>query len=314
MEGFHHVLPPPRFHHLHLRSTDPTTAIDFYTRLFPSSTSGSWGGFPALLSPNDAMILFEQVDAPAARTPQSAIWHFGWHVTDCRATVAAFDARPEVKTQPLYSGIDDGFVLLSSDTWFRTGDLLGVTRERIAELRKAKTPPPGGPGFAYFKGPDDALFEIAGDHSQERFNHVHMWQEDPLCAQLWYQKHFGVPSRASFGDVTVSESDCKVPRTNERTFPALNREGMYRAPRGGVTFGDVDVMWYPNQGDAPLGPSAGQQQDHLALSVDDLDAWITKLHAEGVTLLSDIYPLANTRAVMLEGPSREGLELVETAR
>jgi hypothetical protein len=257
------------------------------------------------------MILFDKVDEPPTNTPQSAIWHFGWHVTDCRATVAAFDAREEVATQPLYTGVDDGYVLLSSDTWFRNGDLLGVTRAQIAELRAKGTSAPGGPGFAYFKGPEGALFEIAGDYPDERFNHIHMWQDDPLCAQLWYEKHFNAAPRASFGEVTVTETTCKTPRATDRTFPALKLEGMYRAPRGGVTFGDVDLIWYANQGDAPLGSSLGQFQDHLALSVGDLDAWIAKLRNEEVTFLSDIYPLGETRAVMIEGPSREGLELVE---
>jgi catechol 2,3-dioxygenase-like lactoylglutathione lyase family enzyme len=305
------MLPTPRFHHLHLRSTDPAAAIGFYARQFPSATSGTWGGSPALLSPNEAMILFDKVDDPPTTTPQSAIWHFGWHVTDCRASVATFDTRAEVETQPLYTGVEDGSVSLSSDTWFRSGDLLGVTRMQIAELRAAATPPPGGPGFTYFQGPDGALFEIAGDYQQERFNHIHMWQEDPLCAQLWYQKHFNAPARASFGDVAVSEIDCKVARATERTFPALNRQGMYRAPRGGVTFGDVDVIWYPNQGESPLESSLGQLQDHFALSVADLDAWVVKLSAEGVVFLSDVYALGDTRAVMIEGPSREALELVE---
>ena len=85
---------------------------------------------------------------------------------------------------------------------------------------------------------------------------------------------------------------------------------VFRAPRGGVTFGDVDLIWYPNQGESPLASSLGQFQDHLALSVTDLDAWIAKLKSEDVTFLSDVYPLGDTRAVMLEGPSREGLELV----
>lgn len=212
---------------------------------------------------------------------------------------------------PLYTGVDDGFVLLSSDTWFRNGGLLGVTKARIDELRASGTPVPGGPGFAYFEGPDDALVEIAGDYGEERFNHIHMWQDDPLCAQLWYQKHFNVAPRASFGEVSVTEKTCKVPRATDRTFPALKPEGMYRAPRGGVTFGDVDLIWYANQGEAPLQSSLGQLQDHLALSVGDLDAWIAKLRGEDVVFLSDIYPLGDTRAIMVEGPSREGLELVE---
>jgi 4-hydroxyphenylpyruvate dioxygenase-like putative hemolysin len=52
-------------------------------------------------------------------------------------------------------------------------------------------------------------------------------------------------------------------------------------------------------------------QDHIAFSVADLDAWVSKLRDEGVTFLEPPYPLGDTRAVLIEGPSREALELVE---
>ena len=71
------------------------------------------------------------------------------------------------------------------------------------------------------------------------------------------------------------------------------------------------MMWYANQGDRPLANSRGQLQDHIALSVANLDAWMDKLRAEGVKLLEEPYPLGGTRAIMIEGPSREALELVE---
>jgi hypothetical protein len=51
--------------------------------------------------------------------------------------------------------------------------------------------------------------------------------------------------------------------------------------------------------------------DHVALSVTDLDAWVAKLRGEGVTFLAEPYQLGDTRAVMIEGPSREAIELVE---
>ncbi len=52
-------------------------------------------------------------------------------------------------------------------------------------------------GFAYMSGgPEGALFEIAGDYPAERFNHVHMWHDDPFCALLWYKKHLNAPVRA----------------------------------------------------------------------------------------------------------------------
>jgi hypothetical protein len=56
------MLPAPGFHHLHLNSVDPDSAIDFYTRQFPSTSKGSWGGFAALGSPNDVLVLFTKVD------------------------------------------------------------------------------------------------------------------------------------------------------------------------------------------------------------------------------------------------------------
>jgi 4-hydroxyphenylpyruvate dioxygenase-like putative hemolysin len=65
------------------------------------------------------------------------------------------------------------------------------------------------------------------------------------------------------------------------------------------------------QGDEPLVSSRGQVYDHIALSVTDLDAWVAKLRGEGVAFLTEPYQLGNTRAIMIEGPSREALELVE---
>ena len=53
--------------------------------------------------------------------------------------------------------------------------------------------------------------------------------------------------------------------------------------------------------------------DHIALSVTDLDAWVAKLRSEGVTFLEEPYRLGDTRAMMIEGPTREALELVDIA-
>ncbi|MBV8507215.1 MAG: hypothetical protein JOZ11_15575 [Alphaproteobacteria bacterium] len=305
------MLPTPKFHHLHLNSTDPDAAIAFYTRQFPSTSKGSWGGFPALRSPNDVMVLFTKLDTPPISEPQSALWHFGWHVTDSRSSLETFKTRREVELLPLYTGEEGGSVLISSDTWPGQGGVLGLTKAQIAEARQKNFGPAGGGGFAYMKGPDDALVEYAGDHPAERFNHVHLYQEDPLCAQLWYQKHLNAPPRPGWGGAPVTEADCKVPRGADRTWPALNREGMFRSPRAGIEFGDVALIWYANQGDRPLVGSRGQLQDHIAVSVTDLDAWIDKLRSEGVTFLEQPYKLGDTRAVMIEGPSREALELIE---
>jgi catechol 2,3-dioxygenase-like lactoylglutathione lyase family enzyme len=302
------MLPAPGFHHLHLNSVDPDAAIAFYARQFPTTSKSSWAGLPALKSPNNVLVLFSKVETAPSTTPQSAIWHFGWHVTDVRKTLDTYKSRAEVKLLPLYTSDEGGSVLISSDTWPGTGGVLGLTKAQIAEARAKGTKPAGGGGFAYLQGPDGAIVEYAGNRPAERFNHVHMWQEDPFCAQLWYQKHLNArvpPERVS-----------ATPRTEanwgpDRTWPALEPEGTFRTPTSGVEFGDVSMNWYMRQGDKPLAGTRGQLYDHVALSVADLDAWIAKLRGEGVKFLGEPYKLGDTRAVMIEGPSREALELVE---
>jgi len=300
------MLPTPGFHHLHLNSADPDAAIGFYTRQFPSTSKGTWAGLPALLSPNNVMVLFNKVDKPPAMTPPSAIWHFGWHVPDVRRRIEEYKTRPEVKLLPLYLPDDDGSVLINSDTWpAPKGAAPGLTRAQIAEAKANNAQPAGGGGFAYMEGPEGALVEYVGNHPAERFDHVHLWQEDPIGALAWYRTHLNAPVRPGF------TPPAETGRGTERSWPALNKEGMFREPRAGVSFGDVVLTWYANQWDTPLVPSRGQLQDHIAFSVSDFDAWVVKLRDEGVTFLEQPYRLGDTRAVMIEGPSKEALELVE---
>ena len=71
------------------------------------------------------------------------------------------------------------------------------------------------------------------------------------------------------------------------------------------------MNWYINQTGKPLAPTLGRLMDHVSLSVDDLDAWILKLKGEGVVFLRQSYRIGATRAVMIEGPSHEAIELME---
>ena len=308
------MLPAPGFHHLHLNSVDPDAAIDFYARQFPTSARASWGGLPALASPNDVLVLFTRVATPPATSPQTAIWHFGWHVTDTRARLESYESRLDVRLLPLYTTEEGGSVFISSDTWPSTGATPGLTKAQIAEARAKGVQPTRTGGFGYMQGPDNALVEYAGNHPAERFNHVHLYQEEPFCAQLWYQTHLNAPVfRGRASATPVTESTCKVPRGSERSWPALERQGMFRSPTAAVVFGDVALPWYMRQGDRPLVSTRGHLYDHIALSVADLDAWVAKLRSEGVRFLEKPYELGDTRAVMIEGPSREALELVEVA-
>jgi catechol 2,3-dioxygenase-like lactoylglutathione lyase family enzyme len=308
------MLPAPGFHHLHLNSLNPDAAIDFYVRLFPRSAKRTWGGVPALSAPNDVLMLFTKVATAPPTSPQTALWHFGWHVTDTHASLDTYKGRPDVTLLPLYTTDEGGSVFVSSDTWPSVNRTPGLTKAQIAAAKANGVQPTRTGGFGYMKGPDNALVEYAGNHPAERFNHVHLFHDDPFCAQLWYQTHLNaavVAGRTS--ETPLTEATCKVPRGPDRSWPALEREGMVRAPSAAVVFGDVAFPSYMRQDDRPLVSSRGHLYDHIALSVTDLDAWVAKLRGEGVRFLEDPYKLGDTRAVMIEGPSREALELVEIA-
>ena len=72
-------------------------------RQFPTSAKANWGGLPALAAPNDVLVLFSRVATAAATSPQTAVWHFGWHVTDARASLESYTRRPDVTLLPLYT-------------------------------------------------------------------------------------------------------------------------------------------------------------------------------------------------------------------
>jgi len=237
------------------------------------------------------------------------MWHFGWHAVDSRASLEKYRKRDGLNLLPLHTGDGERAVLISSDTWPGTGGVLGRTTAQVADAKASGVDPTRTGGFAYMQGPDNALVEYAGDHPAERFNHVHMFQEDPLCAEVWYQQHLDAAMLRS--PAAWTEANCKVPRGPDRTFPALESDGLFRTPSGGVTFGDVALPWYMRQGDKPLVSPRGQLYDHFALGVTDLDAWIDKLAKEGIGVVEGPYKLGDTRAAMITGPSQEAIELVE---
>jgi catechol 2,3-dioxygenase-like lactoylglutathione lyase family enzyme len=307
------ALEAPVFHHLHLNATDPEAAIAFYTRQFPSTSKTMFAGAPALASPNNVLVLFNRVSAPPPTAPQSAFWHFGWHVTDVRKSLETYQQRgSEVKLLPLYTTDEGGFVYVSSDTWPGTGGVLGLTKTQIDEAKKANVQPRGGAGFAYMAGPDGAIVEYQGNMPVERFNHVHMYHEEPACADLWYRTHLNAPAGGrGRGGPPVTEATCARERGG-RTWPALEPEGMVRVPSGSTSFGDVSLFSYSNPSPRPLAGTQGQLMDHIALRVAGLDAWVDKLRREGVRILKAPYTLGDDRAVMIEGPSREAIELVES--
>src|SRR5215468_873641 len=152
------------FHHVHLNSTDPSKAIDFYTRTFDVTKKLRFAGFDGVQS-EKIYLLFYKVNFPPATSPDSAIWHFGWGSM-------AMDADYQKH--------------LSNGVTFHTP----ITRLGSGLL------------FAYMKAPDGALVEINTSNTRA-FIHVHLYSDAPLCAAEWYIKHLGASGRSQRGPCEV---------------------------------------------------------------------------------------------------------------
>ncbi|MCX7282066.1 MAG: VOC family protein [Alphaproteobacteria bacterium] len=301
------ALVPPHFHHLALNSTDPEAAIAFYGKQFPTTSRTNWEGQPALLSPSHVMVVFQKVRvAPPADPEATAYWHFGWSAADSRVSLETFRARNLLV--PFYTGEAGNFVGISSDTYPYPPGVPGRTRAQLEEAAAQKLESRRIGGNGYIAGPDRAIIEFTGN-APERFDHVHMWQDEPICAQLWYMTHLLATPRRGSGP--ISEDSCKVARGAEPSWPSLDKKGTYRSPTGGVSFDDVAMNWYMNQTEKPLAPTTGHLIDHVSLGVADLGAWIAKLKGEGVVFLKPLYRIGSTLAVMIQGPSHEAIELME---
>ncbi|GAC1313421.1 MAG: hypothetical protein NVSMB2_01300 [Chloroflexota bacterium] len=65
---------------------------------------------------------------------------------------------------PLFSGDGDRTVLISSDTWPGAHGVLGRTPSDIEEAKATGLEPTRSGGFAYMRGPDNAIVEYAGNY------------------------------------------------------------------------------------------------------------------------------------------------------
>ncbi|MFN0112353.1 MAG: VOC family protein [Blastocatellia bacterium] len=149
--------PPTTFHHLHLNSTEPESAIKFYLKTFDVTKPAQLAGFPAIQSEN-TFLLFDKVKQAPATAPDSAIWHFGWGSTAMELDYERHKAN----------GIE-----------FATP---------LTRLNPSLQ-------FAYLKAPDGALVEI-NTSTTRAFIHTHLYSAAPLCAADWYVKHLGAVSRS----------------------------------------------------------------------------------------------------------------------
>jgi len=301
---------PMHVHHVHVNSMNPKAAADYYPKPFAASaTRTTFNGEEAVRTGN-VYLLFTKVNTPPQTEltgPQTSVWHFGWNTPDSRKYDERFRAMG-LEIAQMWDAADGKLVDMSSDT------LPGLpTQEQILEMRAKGTMPTRQGGFGYLRGPDGALIENAQGGQVERFNHIHMYHEHPLCAMQWYVSHLGatIPQQGPGGAPPApAPANCKQPYAPP-TWPSFFKfPGFVRDPAGNVFFDDISISIRPWPGGG-LVSTRGHIVDHWALSVADIGPTAARLKSEGVTFLEEVHPWANTRAAMIEGPDRVAIELVE---
>ncbi len=298
---------PLHFHHVHLNSVDQKAAAEYYPKPFAlSATKTTYNGFEAVKTGN-VYILFTKVATPPQNEltgPQTSVWHFGWNTPNSRQYNEKFRAMG-LEIAQMWDGADGKLVDMSSDT------LPGLpTQEEILEMRQKGIQPTREGGFGYLRGPDGAMIENAQAGNVERFNHVHMYHEHPLCAMQWYAKHLGARMPQGRGTSPALAGDCRTTAYAPPTWPSFAKTGFVREPSGAVNFDDISILIRPWPGGG-LVSTRGKLVDHWALSTADLNGTVARLKSEGVKFLEDIHPWGNSRAAMIEGPDRIAIELVE---
>jgi catechol 2,3-dioxygenase-like lactoylglutathione lyase family enzyme len=150
----------PRFHHLHLLTSDPAAAIAFYTKHFAAKkvqyvdlTDAIWTG--------DSWLLFTQQATPPKAELTSTLQHFGWGAPD----------MPREYERQVARGA-------SIHTSLR--DISHMVTEQYKPFY-----------FSYINGADGSLIEI-NTSNNNRFGHIHLASRNPEAAGEWYRKHLGL--------------------------------------------------------------------------------------------------------------------------
>jgi hypothetical protein len=299
---------PLHFHHVHLNAVSPAAAADYYPKAFAlSATRTTYNGYEAVKTGN-VYLLFTKVAARPQNEltgPQTSVWHFGWNTPNSRQYDERF-RKMGLEIAQMWDAADGKLVDMSSDT------LPGFpTQEQILAMRAKDVQPTRDGGFGYLRGPDGAMIENAQAGTVERFNHVHMYHEHPLCAMQWYATHLGatMPPPPAGAPAAPPPAQCQQPYSPP-TWPSFAKTGFVRDPSGAVFFDDISISIRPWPGGG-LVSTRGHIVDHWALSVADLAPTVARLKSEGVKFLEEIHPWATTRAAMIEGPDRVAIELVE---
>jgi catechol 2,3-dioxygenase-like lactoylglutathione lyase family enzyme len=256
-----------------------------------------------------------------AQTPPAHFHHVHLNSTDPAAAIAFYTSRFKARKES-FAGLGDA--VWTGDSWllfskvsapppsdllsgiwhigWGAEDMQSTYRKQLAMGTRFATPLTdisdlvGGnrPFFyAYVEGPDHALIELntARHHS---FGHVHMFSADPPAAGAWYAQELGLRN---------------VAQTQKRVY-----RNVQIAPAAFVTADHVSMIIYPVEyRGGTIVSTRGRVIDHLGFSVEDLDATLERLRADGVRITTQPPGLWNgpIKSAYIEGPDHVAIELLQ---
>ena len=259
------------FHHAHLNSTDPAAAIDFYTTHL-SGEKATFDGKDAVWTQKSWLLVTKVKQAPPSEIV-SPLFHIGWGAEDVKAE---FERQMKLGTT-FQTVLTDGVELFGAGT-----------RDRNF--------------FMYLDGPDHVTIEVQSAMHHD-FMHVHLFSEDPVAAAAWYQQHLGIATRTKLestrafrGIPTGPSASMLIDNVTFWIYPTAHAKALY----GG--------QW---KGRTGFATNRGRALDHVAVSVDDLDATLARLKQERVRIVSGPRKADGVRSAFIEAPDKMELEIVE---
>jgi|SRR5947209_12879193 len=277
-----HVRPQlAHFHHLHLNSTDPAAAVEFYTTKLESEKR-KFAGVEDAVWAHNSWLLFTKVSSPPNSDITSAIWHMGWG--------GGANMQETYRKQ------------LDSGTKFKTP----ITD--ISDQCDGK----GGNGrffFAYIDAPDHALIELnTTAEGNTHFGHLHLLGSDPIAAGDWYIKEFGLRLRGAAPPSREPRFRC-----GRQTGPSVSllmddvNVIIYPVENAKAAFADA---W---RGRDKLESTKGHSIDHVGFQVDNLSDTLERLKRDGVRITDEPRSIVGGKVkhAFIEGPDLIRIELLE---
>src|SRR5258708_23862005 len=270
--------PLAHFHHVHLNSTDPAAAINFYTSKFDCEKARFAGKSDAVWA-QKSWLFFNKVKQPPKSEITSAIWHIGWGAEDMKATCQKQVESGTKFATPITDISDIG-----------GGNATGLFF------------------FAYVDAPDPQLIEL-NTANHHHFGHVHLLSKDPVAAGEWYIKEFGLVRRSAgppsreprfyHGFQIGPSMSLMMDTVTFIIFPSQYAKTQWPA------------LWKER---TDFESTSGHVTDHIGFSVDDLEQTLERLKKDGVKVTDGPHSGAGGRYAFIEGPDHVRIELVEASQ